>query len=916
MIVRLLNTARRLAVPFLISGFAGLLATQSALAVSAGCNAINGGQLSGAFHVAHNYFQLDAGDQIVFVNRGGVAAEATLSTGPGQAYVRFEPGQSVTLTSPDTATKYVGWTSTNYGAPPIQVDVSCTANVTVDLQVNSPTFGETAVLTANVAATSGAQPSGSVEFFNGGSSLGSAALTGGVAMLSVSGLAAGNYAISATFPGASTGNRTLTVATAPTTLQLSSSTNPSLIGASVQYTASVTNATGGAITGNVEFWRGGALLQTVPLAAGAAQFADSPPLAGSHIIVATYNPDANNRTSNDTLLQQVNLHATTVQLGAISNPVLSGTPAEFQVNVATLTGTTPTGSITLLDGGSAIASGSLTGGSATLHLASLPTGSHNLTISYSGDTTHAPSVSATLAFVVDQAPVGLTLSSSLNPSPFGAAITFTATASSNNGLPPQGNISFSASGGTTFSAALVNGVASWTTSDLAIGSHLIEASYPGSADHLAATSLPLLQTVEALGSIVIKQETVGQDAVFGYSVTPLGIRATVSTLDGSGVSAPIAVAAGTYVITADDMRSLGYAISNITCTGNPAVDLSARSATIEIGPGEQAVCTFSSIGAEATTALIEDAINLRGQMLLNSLPNMSRRIARLDGIAPAARPLGATLLNYLPGLVEQKNQSVSASLAALEQMAGNQAPSALDVWMEATFARVSGNELEGPFAALSLGADYVVTNDLLVGGFLQFDQFSVTSDGGHSFAGQGWLAGPYVTMRLTEHLHLDVLAALGGSSNRVSPLGTYEDGVTTARYLISAELQGQWSHGPWTFQPHTSLRYLQENSDSYIDQLGLAIPAVSVGLGQWAMGPGIAYRTEIGGDVDLTTSLQLDGVLDITGAGISSPHGRIDGNIQFAFPGGASLGFGAGYAGLGSSTQIISGRTTISAPIE
>jgi len=236
--------------------------------------------------------------------------------------------------------------------------------------------------------------------------------------------------------------------------------------------------------------------------------------------------------------------------------------------------------------------------------------------------------------------------------------------------------------------------------------------------------------------------------------------------------------------------------------------------------------------------------------------------------------------------------------------------------MEATFARVSGNELEGPFAALSLGADYVVTDDLLVGGFLQFDQFSVTSDGGHSFAGQGWLAGPYVTMRLTEHLHLDVLAALGGSSNRVSPLGTYEDGVTTARYLISAELQGQWSHGPWTFQPHTSLRYLQENSDSYIDQLGLAIPAVSVGLGQWAMGPGIAYRTEIGGDVDLTTSLQLDGVLDITGAGISSPHGRIDGNIQFAFPGGASLNFGAGYGGLGSSTLTISGRTTISAPIE
>lgn len=916
MIVCLLNAVRRLAVPFLISGFAALLATQSAFAVSAGCNAINGGQLSATVHVSHNYFQLDAGDQIVFVNRGGVAAEATLSSGPGQTYVRFEPGQSVTLTSPDTATKYIGWRSTNYGAPPIRVDASCTANVTVDLQVNSPTFGETAVLTANVTTTSGGLPSGDVEFFNGGSSLGSATLAGGVATLSVNGLAADSYAISATFPGASPGSRTLTVATAPTTLQLSSSANPSLIDASVHYIASVTNTTGGTVTGSVEFRRGGAYLQTVPLTAGSAEIVDVPTSVGPQLVRAIYNPDANNRTSSDTLVQQVNLHATTVQFSAISNPILSGMPAEFEVNVTTLMGTIPTGSVTLLDGGSAVASTGLANGSATLHVSSLPTGSHNLTISYSGDATHAASMSGTLAFAVDQAAVGLTLASSLNPSSFGAAVTFTATASSNNGLMPQGNVTFSTSVGTTISVAMIDGVASWTTSDLAAGSHTIEASYRGSGDYLPATSQQLLQTVEALGSVIIKQETVGQDAVFGYSVTPIGIRASVSTLQGRGASTPISVAAGTYVITADDMRAFGYAVTGIACTGGAAVDVLARSATVEVAPDQQVVCTFSAIGAETTAALIEHAINVRGQMLLGSLPNTSRRIARLPGTASGAQPLGATLLNYLPGLIERREQSVSASLAALEQMAGNQTQAALDVWMEGTFARVSSGELEGPFAALSLGIDYVVRDGLLVGGFLQFDHFSVTGDDGGSFAGQGWMAGPYVTMRLSEHMYLDVLAALGGSSNRASPLGTYEDVVATTRYLVSAELQGQWSHGPWTFQPHTSLRYLQENSSSYVDQLGLTIPGVGVGLGQWAVGPGMAYRTEIGGGVDLTTSLQLDGVMDITSAGFSSPHGRIDGDVLFALPGGASLRFGVGYSGWDGPVKSVNGRGSISAPIE
>src|SRR6185437_3232269 len=105
-----------------------------------------------------------------------------------------------------------------------------------------------------------------------------------------------------------------------------------------------------------------------------------------------------------------------------------------------------------------------------------------------------------------------------------------------------------------------------------------------------------------------------------------------------------------------------------------------------------------------------------------------------------------------------------------------------------------------------------------LGGFVQADIFpSATGSNGSAMGGTGWLAGPYATLRLADHLYLDVLAAAGTSSNTISPDGSYTDSFGATRWMASGTLSGQWQAGGWTFGPEARLSYYSETSDAYLD---------------------------------------------------------------------------------------------------
>lgn len=155
------------------------------------------------------------------------------------------------------------------------------------------------------------------------------------------------------------------VAAAPTTTSLTSSANPSLVGATVTFTATVLNGQTPVTTGTVTFQEGSTVLAgpTALSGTGTAAFSTTSLSEGVHSITAIYSGTVTLATSNGSLNQTVDT-PTTVSGSTYCNP----------------------GSITLLDNGPASVYGShITVSGQGTSLSTLSLQLRNLTLPQSGD---------------------------------------------------------------------------------------------------------------------------------------------------------------------------------------------------------------------------------------------------------------------------------------------------------------------------------------------------------------------------------------------------------------------------------------------------------------------------------------------------------------------------------------------------
>jgi phage tail-like protein len=166
------------------------------------------------------------------------------------------------------------------------------------------------------------------------------------------------------------------------------------------------------------------LLSPVALNAGIASMTIPSLTPGTHSITAVYGGDANNPAATSvTLVQTVSAAAQSVALNASANPSTPGQAVTFQ---ATVSPVTATGTVQFLDGTTALGTGAVSGGAATLAVSTLTAGLHSITAAYSGDGSNPPSTSAVLVQTVSATVSSVTLSSNLNTSSAGQAVTFKA----------------------------------------------------------------------------------------------------------------------------------------------------------------------------------------------------------------------------------------------------------------------------------------------------------------------------------------------------------------------------------------------------------------------------------------------------------------------------------------------------------
>lgn len=419
---------------------------------------------------------------------------------------------------------------------------------TVTSSANPVAAGQPVTFTAAVTSTFAGVPAGTIFFVDGTTTIGTAVLDGtSHATFTTSSLAGGTHSISAAY-GASglylpsnsapisqvvTGG----VTPAATTTSVASSLNPSTVGTSVTFTATVSSTTAGTITGTVTFKDGATTLGTGTINAGKATFNTSSLTQGSHSVTAVYGGDTNFATSTSTAVSQVvnasSKAATTTVVTSSKNPSTTTQSVTFTATVSSSTAGAISGTVTFLDGATTLGTGPVgAGGVATFTTTLLTAASHSITAQYGGDANFAISTSPVLTQVVNagtKATTSTALTSAPNPSTNGQSVTFTATTTSTTAGTITGTTTF-LDGASTLGTGAVgpNGVATFSTTSLSTATHSITAQYGGDSNFSGSTSTAVMQTVNAPApdfsvnaaptSLVVSS---GQPGVITFSVAPL-----------------------------------------------------------------------------------------------------------------------------------------------------------------------------------------------------------------------------------------------------------------------------------------------------------------------------------------------------------------------------------------------------------
>ncbi len=350
-------------------------------------------------------------------------------------------------------------------------------------------------LVASLTPPSPATLSGSVSFTIDGNNAGTAALNSNSATVPIAlTLSVGTHSIAALWPGDSTYapvtlSRTHAVTAIPTLTTLVSSSIQANAGTQIVWTATTTFS-GTAAAGNITFTDNSAVLATLPLVAGVAQYATSSLAIGTHPITASYAANGNFAASSASLNQVINGLASTVSLSASPNSAYAGQTVTLSGAVASATGT-PTGTLTFYDGADLLGTATLdTTGKTTLTAVFTVPGTHNLIAQSSGDSLYSAQTSPVYAENVLIIPTGISVTASPNPGVAFSPIGLSTTVSSSAGAVPNGTVSFSANGVQVGSGVLQSGAASLSISSLGAGTYSITATYPGNTEFAPALSAP------------------------------------------------------------------------------------------------------------------------------------------------------------------------------------------------------------------------------------------------------------------------------------------------------------------------------------------------------------------------------------------------------------------------------------------
>ena len=328
---------------------------------------------------------------------------------------------------------------------------------------------------------------------------------------------------------------------------------------------------------------------------------------GPHTLYAAYGGDASNAASvSPPLAIQVSQNTSAITLTqpaaelAYAAPLtLSAavTPATASGNVLFTDSWTPIGQVSA-QAVQTLGQATLTAGAASFPLPALAPGTHTFTALYSGDTDDTAATSAPAATLIDPIPTATTLAAT--PAAFGQLSTFTATvlpATSTGTITLTDSLSSS-----PVQATLQNGTATWTSTTLIPGTHIITAAYAGDSTHAASTSPSLAATIARDPSTLTLTAPAaplyaGHALTLTAAITPATATGTLLFSDPTaGVLGQATLASGLATLTLPSLPPGTYTVTATYAGDSNSLPTTSSSATLQV----LSTSTVTTLAAPAT----------------------------------------------------------------------------------------------------------------------------------------------------------------------------------------------------------------------------------------------------------------------------------------------------------------------------
>ncbi|MFL6629282.1 MAG: Ig-like domain repeat protein, partial [Vitreoscilla sp.] len=337
--------------------------------------------------------------------------------------------------------------------------------------------------------------------------------------------------------------------TSSTTSLASSNTNP-YSAQSVTLTATVAPS---AATGTVVFKDGTSTISgcsAVTLTAATATCTTSFTSVATHSVTANYGGDTTYASSSGSLSEVVKAKTTSsTAIASSANPAYVNNTLTY---TATVTGASPTGSVTFYSNSTSVGTVALSGGQASYSMSYPTAASRPVYAYYGGDVANSASTSSTLTEVVNNPPATTTtIVSSANPVATGMNVTYTATVTGTNN--PTGNVTFYSAGTSIGVVPLASGHASTSISYPGAASRAVYAYYGGDSLNGSSQSATLTETVlqPSTSTLTATPTTTpqSQNVTLKATIAPSAATGTVTFMDGSSSLGTGTLASGIATLT-------------------------------------------------------------------------------------------------------------------------------------------------------------------------------------------------------------------------------------------------------------------------------------------------------------------------------------------------------------------------------